>query len=277
MRQIDAQDVERAAEALLLSLNYGGSKDLQKMLEEAFCHEESEMGKIVLKQLLENRSIAEREKIPLCQDTGLVVMFVDIGEDLRIEGGSLEKALNEGVRRAYRGLRKSVCHPLTRRNTGDNTPSIVHVRLVKGEGIRIRAILKGGGSENCSALRMLSPYEGKEGIKEFLLDVVSTGGPNPCPPLIIGIGIGGDMELAALLSKEALLEPYGRRHEDPDIAAFEIQLLEEVNKTGIGPQGYGGRVTVLDLHIKTAPCHIASLPCAINVGCHAHRVGEVLL
>lgn len=277
MRLIEAEEIERAVEAIFLKVNYEGSEDLERMLRDAACQEESERGRMVLQQLLENRSIAEKERIPLCQDTGLALIFVEIGQDVRIRGGDFEQALNEGVRKAYRGLRKSVCHPLNRMNTGDNTPCIIHVKLTKGEKLRIRAMAKGGGSENCSEIRMLAPHEGKEGIKKFLLEVVTKGGPNPCPPLVIGIGIGGDIEVAALLAKEALFEPYGKRHENTEIAALERELLSEVNKTYIGPQGYGGRVTAMDLHIKISPCHIASLPCAINVGCHAHRVGEVTL
>jgi fumarate hydratase subunit alpha len=174
-------------------------------------------------------------------------------------------------------LRKSCCDPLTRKNTGDNTPPIVHTKIVPGDKIKIVALPKGGGSENYGEARMLVPSQGKDGVKSFVLDMVNKGGPNPCPPIIVGVGVGGNFETSALLSKEALMVPLGERNNDPVIAAIELELLDEINKTGIGPQGYGGTVTALDVHIKMMPCHIASLPVAVNIQCHAHRIKEITL
>jgi len=174
-------------------------------------------------------------------------------------------------------LRKSCCDPFTRKNTGDNTPPILHTKIVPGDKIKIVALPKGGGSENYGEVRMLVPSQGKDGVKSFVLDMVNKGGPNPCPPIIVGVGIGGNFETSALLSKEAIMVPLGERSNDPVIAAIELELLDEINKTGIGPQGYGGTVTALDVHIKMMPCHIASLPAAVNIQCHAHRIKEIIL
>jgi fumarate hydratase subunit alpha len=237
------------------------------------------VGKEVIGELLKNAEIARKERIPICQDTGLAVTFLEVGQDVHIVGGSLEEAVDEGVRRAYRKgyLRKSCCDPFSRKNTGDNTPAILHTKIVPGDQIRVTVLPKGGGSENYGEVRMLVPSDGREGVKAFVLDMVKKGGPNPCPPIIVGVGVGGNFETSALLSKEALMVPLGERNPDPAIGALELELLDEINRTGIGPQGYGGTVTVLDVHVKMMPCHIASLPAAVNIQCHAHRIRKATL
>ncbi len=223
--------------------------------------------------------MAREEKMPICQDTGLAVTFLEIGQDVHIAGGDLDEAISEGVRRAYRNgfLRKSCCHPFTRKNTGDNTPPILHTKIVPGDKLKITVLPKGGGSENYGEVRMLTPSQGKEGVKAFILEMVRKGGPNPCPPITVGVGIGGNFEMSALLVQRGAHGAPGERNTDDDIAALELEMLEEINKTGIGPQGYGGTVTALDVHIKMAPCHLASLPVAINIQCHAHRMREAVL
>jgi len=230
--------------------------------------------------LMNNAQIAADEKVPMCQDTGFAVVFVELGQDVHIEGGLLEDAVNEGVRRGYTGgyLRKSIVgHPLERVNTGDNTPAVLHVKLVPGEQMKIIVAPKGGGSENMSAIKMLKPAEGVEGVKKFILDTVRAAGPNPCPPVIVGVGIGGTMEKAALIAKEALLRPVGTSSPRPEIAALESEILNDVNALGIGPQGLGGICTALAVHVEIYPAHIASLPVAVNINCHASRHREAIL
>lgn len=230
----------------------------------------------MLRELLKNAETAKNENIPMCQDTGLAVVFLEIGQDVHVYGGALDDAVDEGVRRAYRKgyLRKSCCDPFSRSNTGDNTPALIHLRIVSGDRMKITVLPKGGGSENYGEVRMLVPSQGWQGIKAFALEMVRKGGPNPCPPIIVGVGVGGNLETSALLSKEALMVPMGAANDDPSIAILESELMREINDTGIGPQGYGGTVTALDVHIKVKPCHIASLPVAINIQCHAHRIKE---
>jgi len=249
---------------------------LQKALEE----EISPIGRNILQQLLKNAEIAGEKEIPLCQDTGIAVVFLELGQDVHIEGRNLYEAVNEGVRQGYRTgyLRKSVVeHPLQRRNTGDNTPAVIHVKIVPGDSLKITVMPKGGGGENVSAVKMLTPSEGVRGIKKFVLDQVAAAGPNPCPPIIVGLGIGGNLEKCALMAKEALLRPPGVRSKFPDIAELEKDLLEEINKLGIGPQGLGGRVTALAVNIEIYPVHIASLPVAININCHCSRHKSIVL
>jgi len=249
-------------------------------LEEALDREESELGRWALEQVVRNARIAREGKFPLCQDTGLAVVFVRVGQDVRVTGGSLEEAVQEGVRRGYREgyLRKSVVRdPLRRENTGDNTPAVVHYRIVPGNGLEITLMAKGAGSENMSGVRMLTPADGAEGVKAFVVEQVRQAGANPCPPVIVGVGIGGTLERCALLAKEALLRPVGRRNPDPFYAEMEEELLTRINALGIGPQGFGGKVTALDVHIEAEPCHIASLPVAVNIQCHAARHATVML
>lgn len=279
MKEVHVDEIISTLEKLFIDANYDSSQNVVDTLEKAIDKEESPVGKEVLRELIKNANLARDERIPICQDTGLAVTFIEVGQDVHITGGSLVDAVNEGVRRGYgKGyLRKSACHPFTRKNTGDNTPAILHTKIVPGDKIKITVLPKGGGSENYGSVKMLVPSEGKEGMKALVLEMVTKGGPNPCPPIIVGVGIGGNFETSALLSKEALMEPLGKRSDNSEIAAIEQELLEAINKTGIGPQGYGGTVTALDVHVKMLPCHIASLPVAVNIQCHAHRIKETTL
>jgi len=279
MKEVHVDEIISTLEKLFIDANYDSSQNVVDTLEKAIDKEESPVGKEVLRELIKNANLARDERIPICQDTGLAVTFIEVGQDVHITGGSLDDAVNEGVRRGYaKGyLRKSACHPFTRKNTGDNTPAILHTKIVPGDKVKITVLPKGGGSENYGSVKMLVPSEGKEGMKALVLEMVTKGGPNPCPPIIVGVGIGGNFETSALLSKEALMEPLGKRSDNPEIAAMEQELLEEINKTGIGPQGYGGTVTALDVHVKMLPCHIASLPVAVNIQCHAHRIKEAII
>ena len=279
MKEVHVDEIVSVIEKLFIDANYNLSQNVLDTIKKSIDKEESSVGKEVLRELIKNANLARDEHIPICQDTGLAVTFMEVGQDVHIIGGSLNDAINEGVRRGYaKGyLRKSACHPFTRKNTGDNTPAIIHVKIVPGDKIKITVLPKGGGSENYGSVRMLVPSEGKEGVKTLVLEMVTKGGPNPCPPIIVGVGIGGNFETSALLSKEALMEPLGKRSDDPEIAALEEELLRAINKTGIGPQGYGGIVTALDVHVKMMPCHIASLPVAVNIQCHAHRIKEAII
>ena len=236
--------------------------------------EETQAGRDVLDQLIQNAEIAHSERIPICQDTGLTLVFVELGQDVHVTGGGLHDAINEGVRRGYEEgyLRKSIVrHPLDRTNTGDNTPAVIHTEIVPGDGLRITVAPKGGGSENMSAVRMLKPSDGVEGVTRFVVDTVRDAGSNPCPPLIVGVGLGGTLEKAAILSKKAILREVGKPSANPTDAKLEDDLLEAVNATGVGPGGLGGRVTALAVHVESHPCHIASLPVAVTLQCHAAR------
>jgi len=279
MKEIRTDTIISTIEGLFIDAARNLPQDVVERFEKAIPEEKSPAGQEVFRELLTNAKIAHDEQIPICQDTGLGIVFLEVGQDVHVTGGSLKDAVAEGVRRAYKNgyLRKSCCHPFTRTNTGDNTPPILHVDIVPGDSLKIVAMPKGGGSENYSEVRMLTPSDGIEGVKKFVVEMVKKGGPNPCPPIIVGVGIGGNFETSALLSKEALMVPFDRRNEDPVVAELEKSLLEEINKLGIGPQGYGGTVTALDLHIKMQPCHIASLPVAVNIQCHAHRIKEAIL
>lgn len=279
MREIHINEIINSLEKLFIDANINLSQSVLECFERSIEKEESPAGKEVFRELIKNATIAKEEKIPICQDTGLAVTFIEIGQDVHITGGNFIDSINEGVRRAYKKgyLRKSCCDPFSRKNTGDNTPAIIHTKVVPGDHIKITVMPKGGGSENYGEVRMLVPSQGWEGVKSFVLEMVNRGGPNPCPPIIVGVGIGGNFETSALLSKEALMEPLGKRNDDTAIGALETELLEAINRTGIGPQGYGGTVTALDVHIKMMPCHIASLPVAVNIQCHAHRIKEAIL
>jgi fumarate hydratase subunit alpha len=279
MREIHIDTIISAVESLFIDANINLSQSVIDAINGAIDKEESLTGKEVLRELIKNAEIAKKERLPICQDTGLAVTFIEIGQDVHVTGGGLSDAISEGVRRAYKKgyLRKSCCDPFTRKNTGDNTPPIIHMKIVPGNDLKIIAMPKGGGSENYGEVRMLTPAQGRTGVKTFVLDMVRKGGPNPCPPIIVGVGIGGNLETSAQLSKEALMAPLGTRNRDPELAELESEMLDEINRTGIGPQGYGGAVTALDVHIKMVPCHIASLPVAVNIQCHAHRIKEVML
>jgi len=249
-------------------------------LQKALKQEVSINGKEIIQQLLANAEIARAEKIPICQDTGFAVVFVELGQDVRIVGGDFYSAINEGVRKGYTEgyLRKSIVnHPLERENTGDNTPAVIHTKIVSGENIRLIVAPKGGGSENMSAVKMLKPSEGVHGLKKFVVEVVHAAGPNPCPPIVVGVGAGGTFEKAAQLAKEALLRNLGEESKYPGIAKLEKELLDEINRLGIGPQGFGGKITALAVHIEVYPTHIASLPVAVNINCHAARHKEAVL
>ena len=279
MRELHVNEITNALETLFVEANMDLPEDMIIAYRGAIDREASAAGKEVFRELIKNAGIAQEERIPLCQDTGLAVTFLEIGQDVHLYGGTLENAVNEGVRRAYsKGyLRKSCCDPFSRKNTGDNTPAIIHTTIIPGEQVKITALPKGGGSENYGEVRMLVPSQGREGIRTFILEMVNKGGANPCPPIIVGVGIGGNFETSALLSKEALMTPLGVRNADPAIASFEEELMEEINRTGIGPEGYGGTVTALDVHVRVMPCHIASLPVAVNIQCHAHRIKQKTL
>ena len=280
MREINAKQISIAVSEMVQKANYELNSDLLTALVNAEKNEKSPIGRNILKQLIENQEIARNNQVPICQDTGIAVFFVEVGQDLRIVGGALEQAINEGVRVGYRDgyLRKSIVgHPFNRINTGDNTPAIVHYRIVSGDRLRLRYIAKGGGSENMSASRMLTPADGSSGVKQFVLDTVIAAGGNPCPPLIVGVGIGGTSEKAALLAKEAQLREIGVAHELEDIAELEKDLLATINSSGVGPQGLGGTVTALAVNIEIFPTHMASLPVSVNLGCHASRHKEIIL
>ncbi len=279
MREIKTEEIKEAVKKLCMEANYRIPDDVMMMLKKGVDAEESEVARETLNIIIENDELASREEIPICQDTGLAVVFVELGQDVHVVGGDLYEAINEGVREGYKEgyLRKSTCHPFTRKNVGDNTPAIVHLTLVPGDKIKIVVAPKGGGSENMSALRMMKPAEGREGVKKFVVETVEKAGPNPCPPVVVGVGIGGNFEVSAFLAKKALLRPLGKPNPDVEIAALEQELLREINNLGIGPQGYGGRTTALAVHVEMMPCHIASLPVAVNIQCHAARHKEVIL
>ncbi len=272
MRTIAAQQVVDAAAGAVVDANYALGKDMVRAIEAARDTETSPTGRDALDQILQNAEIAREGKFPLCQDTGLAMIFVEMGEDVRVEGG-LDAALTEGVRKgADEGyLRKSICDPFSRENTGDNAPAVIHVGLVPGDGLVIDLLTKGGGCENMSRAAVLPPSAGEDGIIGYAVAVVREGAVNACPPLTVGLGIGGDLELAALLAKRSLCRPLGRASDDATLARIEAAALERINQLGIGPAGLGGRTTALAVHAAALPCHIASLPVAVVLECHAHR------
>jgi len=280
MREINVAEISKAVSRLCLDANFVLGDDVLASLRAALQKEPSATGRNVLEQVIVNAGIARDELVPMCQDTGYAVIFVELGQDLRLVGGDLYAAINEGVRQAYVDgyLRKSiVADPLNRVNTGDNTPAVIHLEIVPGDKIRLIVAPKGGGSENMSAVKMLKPADGARGVADFVVDTVSRAGSNPCPPIVVGVGIGGTMEKVAYLAKKALLRQLGEPHPDPFYAAMEREMLEKINRLGIGPQGYGGRTTALAVHIETYPAHIASLPAAVNINCHAARHKEQVL
>jgi len=281
MREINVSAITQAVSELFLQANYVIGEDVMDALATAAEKEPSPLGRHVLEQLMENNRAGAEESLCVCQDTGLSVVFLTIGQEVHLTGGSLEEAVNAGVRKAYTEgyLRKSVVgDPLfNRKNTGDNTPCVLHVRLVPGDQVHILAIAKGFGSENMSHLAMLTPAAGVEGVSDFIVETVRLSGPNACPPLVVGVGLGGSFELAPLMAKRATSLPLTRRHKDPQYAALEDNLLERINALGIGPAGYGGATTALKVHILTAPTHIAGLPVAVNICCHVARHAEATL
>ncbi|RKY76093.1 fumarate hydratase [candidate division KSB1 bacterium] len=274
MREIHVDKIVATVKKLCMEANYYLGDDVVQALQQALKTEESPLGRSILAQLIENQQIARSEQIPICQDTGFAVLFVNLGQEVRITGGNLIDAINEGVRQGYiEGyLRKSIVRdPLNRVNTGDNTPAVVHLEMSPGDRLSITIAPKGGGSENMSEVRVLKPADSVEGVKQFVIDLVRRSGGNPCPPIIVGVGIGGTFEKCAELAKRALLRELGSQHPDPFYANLEKELLSEINKLGIGPQGLGGSTTALAVFIEPYPCHIASLPVAVNIQCHAAR------
>lgn len=275
IRQIKAETVTETVKQLFLDCNYFIGKDIMTALEKARENEKSKVGKSVLTQIIENDKLAAKEEVPLCQDTGMAILFVEYGDKVVIEDGSFEDAVNEGVRQAYKDgyLRKSVVNDpvFDRLNTKDNTPAIIHTRIVNGDKIKITAGGKGFGSENMSAIKMLTPSYGIEGVKKFILDTVRTAGPNPCPPIVVGVGIGGTFERCAQLAKKATFRAIDTHNEDERYAKLEDELLESINKMGFGPAGLGGTTTAIGVNIETSPTHIAGMPVAVNICCHAAR------
>lgn len=277
MKQIEADKITQLVEALCIEACCVITPDIENKFKSCLATEKSPLGRQILDTLIQNAEIAREERSPMCQDTGMTVVFVRMGQDVRITGGFIEDAINEGVRRGYTNgyLRKSVVRdPLDRVNTGDNTPAIIHYEMVAGDDFHITVSPKGFGSENKSALTMLTPSEGVDGVKRFVVETVSRAGANPCPPIIVGVGIGGTMERAAYLSKKALLRSVGSENQNPTLAALEKELLAAINTLGIGPAGFGGTTTALAVHILTNATHIAGLPVSVNIGCHATRHAE---
>ncbi|MCL1965494.1 MAG: fumarate hydratase [Firmicutes bacterium] len=281
MREVAAEAVACEVERLFLHASYAIGEDVEAAVRSGLERETSPAGCAALRQIAENYRIAREERVAICQDTGMAVVFADVGQDVHIVSGGFEDAVNEGVRRAYTGgyLRKSVvAEPLFDRvNTKDNTPAVLHARIVPGDKLRLLVVPKGFGSENMSRVKMLTPADGVEGVKRFVIETVTEAGPNPCPPVIVGVGIGGTMEMAALMAKRQTARPVGSRHADARYAGLEEEMLAAVNRSGVGPAGTGGRVTALAVHAEYYPTHIAGLPVAVNVCCHAARHAEGVL
>ncbi|MFP4164998.1 MAG: fumarate hydratase [Chitinispirillaceae bacterium] len=281
MRSINFDKVAEAVRAMCMSAACDLPEDVLQRIEEACQSEPFDRAKIILEQILQNAEIGARERIPICQDTGFAVIFVTLGDKVKIEGGTLEDALNEGTRRGYRDgyLRKSIVDdPLfDRKNTGDNTPAIIHTAIVEGDKLKITLLPKGGGCENMSYLGMLKPADGKEGVIDFVKECIIRSGGNPCPPVVVGIGIGGTADKASYLAKKALLRRVGEPHRDQRYSQLEKELLKEINTTGVGPLGLGGETTALAVHIEHFPCHIASMPVAVSLNCHSARKASVIL
>ena len=274
MRELDVSAIRDAVARLCVEANTHLPEDVKYAIRAFQEKEDWAIARGVLDNIVENFRIADRENVPICQDTGMACIFLEIGQDVHLTGGDLCEAVNEGVRRGYTEgyLRKSVVSdPIRRGNTGDNTPAMIYTDIVPGENVTVTVGPKGFGCENMSAVKMLKPSDGLEGVKKFILDTVENAGPNPCPPMVVGVGIGGTFEMAALLAKKALMRPLDARNSDPWYADLERELLERINALGIGPQGFGGLTTALGLNIEVLPTHIAGMPCAVNIGCHATR------
>ena len=279
MRIVETDKIIEEVSRLCMEANYYLGEDIISKYKNGILEEKSETGKEIFEQLYENANISKKYQKPICQDTGMAVVFVELGEEVYING-NLKDAINRGVSDGYKKgyLRKSIVKdPLFRENTKDNTPAVIHISIVKGDKIKITVAPKGFGSENMSQIKMFPPAAGVDGIKNFVLKVVDEAGPNPCPPIIVGIGIGGNFEYSAFLAKKALLRNIGNRNKNSYYANLEIELLEKINKLGIGPQGFGGKITALEVFIETYPTHIAGMPVAVNIGCHVNRHKEVLI
>lgn len=274
MRNINVKELTSNIKEMCIEANYNLSCDMAQKINEAMKAEESELGKKILNQLLENLEVAKEDNVPICQDTGMAVIFLEVGQDVHFEGGNYEDAINEGVRQGYKEgyLRKSVVSdPILRVNTKDNTPAIIHTKIVPGDKVKITVAPKGFGSENCSQIYMLKPAQGAEGVKDAVVKTIKDAGPNACPPMVIGVGIGGNFEQAAILAKQALTREVGKHSDLPHIREMEIELLDRINKLGIGPGGLGGKITALAVNINTYATHIAGLPTAVNISCHVNR------
>lgn len=279
MREVSTSKIIEVIRDLCMDANYNLGSDVLEAFDRGIERDESPVAKEVLKELKQNAKISQDEKVPLCQDCGLAVLFIELGQEVHITGGDFREAVNEGVRQGYKDgyLRKSACHPFTRKNTGDNTPAVIHIDIVPGDKIKITIATKGGGSENMSRVTMLTPAVGIDGVKDFVVNRLKEASSNPCPPTIVGIGIGGTFERSAFLAKKALLRKIGTRNPDPELADIERDILERINKLGIGPMGYGGNTSCLDVFLELEPCHIASFPCAVNVQCHSSRHKEAII
>ncbi len=280
MKEIQAEKITEAVKKLAIDANYHLPEDVKKKLQEQQKKEKWILASDTLGRIISNAELASSEGLPMCQDTGLAVVFIEIGQDVHVTGGYIEDAVNEGIRQGYRDgfLRKSVVKdPLNRVNTGDNTPAVINYSVVPGDGLKITVAPKGFGSENMSQMKMLKPSDGIEGVKEFILKVCKEAGPNPCPPIVVGVGIGGSFDKAAALAKKSLMRPVDQHNENPFYASLEEEMLEKVNRLGIGPQGYGGLTTAIACAIEYYPTHIAGLPVAVNINCHATRHKSITL
>lgn len=280
MRSIQVERIVEAVKELCMQANYDLPVDIFNALQSGREKEISPVGQAVLEDICQNAKLATTERMPICQDTGTAVVFVKIGQEVHIEGGLLKDAINEGVRQGYKEgyLRKSIVeNPLYRKNTGDNTPAIIHYEIVEGDQLEIMVCPKGGGSENMSRIYMLKPSQGIEGVKAAVMETVELAGPNACLPMVVGIGIGGNFEMSTLLAKKALTREVGTHNRDERMMELEEELFEMINRTGIGPQGLGGKTTAIAVHIEDYPCHIASMPLAINIGCHVNRHKSIKL
>ncbi|OHB94504.1 MAG: fumarate hydratase [Planctomycetes bacterium RIFCSPHIGHO2_12_FULL_52_36] len=280
MRQIEADTITQAVERLCMEANYFLGQDVVDALEQSLKREESPTGQQILRDILENARIGREELSPICQDTGFTIAFVELGQEAEVVGGSLDEAITKGVAQGYtKGyLRASIVQdPLRRINTKDNTPPVIHVEVVPGDRLRLTVMCKGSGCENMSRFAMLTPAQGRKGVVNFVVETVLKGGGRPCPPLIVGVGLGGTFDQATYIAKRSLLRPVGSHHTEAHIKELEEELFEKVNATGVGPQAWGGRTTALAVHVETYPCHIASLPVAVNIECHSHRLKTTIL
>lgn len=281
LREIGASKITEAVKKLVMDANYFIGDDVAKAIEGALKTETSPTAKEILTMILDNHKISREEQLPLCQDTGVAVFFIELGQEVHIVGAGFEDAINEGVKQGYTEgyLRKSMVGDpiIERKNTGDNTPAAIHLRIVPGDKIHIIAAPKGGGSENMSEVRMMKAADGIEGVMDFVVERVRISGGNPCPPVVVGVGLGGNFEMSAILAKKSLNREFGERNSNPKFAEVEVELLKRINKLGIGPMGLGGRTTALEVFIEYMPCHIASMPVAININCHAARHKEITL
>lgn len=274
MREISTEQITSVVREMCIEANCHLNQDVRTALEQGLQEETNPTARAMLTDLLKNADLAHKEEVPICQDTGMAVFFLRLGQDVHIQGGLLQDAIEEGVRQGYRDgyLRKSVvADPIRRGNTNDNTPAVIHTEIVEGDRLEIAFAPKGFGSENMSAVKMCKPSEGVDGILDFVVETVRKAGSNPCPPLVVGVGIGGTFEKCTLLAKKALLREVGSKNSDPYYSDLEEQLLERINQLDIGPQGFGGKTTALGVHIETFPTHIAGMPCAVNINCHVTR------